>query len=77
MSHMIAEMYEAFRAAGVDDAQARAAAAAIPFTGDFATRADVADLKVELTEVKGYLEVVKFVYGPIVIALLLKLVFFP
>ena len=41
------------------------------------TRADVADLKAELAEVKRDLKVVKFVYGPIVIALLLKLVFFP
>ena len=81
MSQIIAEVYDAFRAAGVDDARARAAAAASPFAGDFATRADVAELKAELkaeiAEVKGDLKVLKFVYGPIMIALLLKLVFFP
>lgn len=77
MSHIVAEVYDAFRAAGVDDAQARAAAAAIPFSADFATRADVAEVKAELADVKADLKVLKFVYGPIVIALLLKLVFFP
>ena len=74
MSQIVAEVYDAFRAAGVDEAQARAAAAALPVSQDLATKADLARLEGEL---KGDLKVLKFVYGPIVIALLLKLVFFP
>jgi hypothetical protein len=81
VSRINAEVYGAFSAAGVDDARVRAAASAIPFAGDFATRADRAEWKAELragmAAVKGDLTVLKFVYGPIVIALLLKLVFFP
>ena len=74
MSQIVAEVYDAFRAAGVDEAQARAAAAALPVSQDLATKADLARLEGEL---KGDLKVLKLVCGPIVIALLLKLVFFP
>ena len=74
MSQIVAEVYDAFRAAGVDEAQARAAAAALPVSQDLATKADLARLGGEL---KADLKVLKLVYGPIVIALLLKLVFFP
>ena len=74
MSQIVAEVYDAFRAAGVDEAQARAAAAALPVSQDLATKADLARLEGEL---KGDLKVLKFVHGPIVTALLLKLVFFP
>ena len=35
------------------------------------------ELKAEIAEVKADIKVLKFVYGPIVMALLLKLVFFP
>ena len=77
MSHIIAEVYDAFRAAGVDDAKARAAAAAIPFSGGLATKPDIAEVKAEITDLRADIKVLKFVYGPIVIALLLKLVFFP
>ena len=77
MSHIVAEVYDAFRAAGVDDAQARAGAGAIPFSADFANRADVAEVKAELADVKADLKMLNFGHGPVVIALLLKLVFFP
>ncbi len=81
MSHIVAEVHDAFRAAGVDDERARAAAAAIPFGGDLVTKRDLAEVKAELkagiAEVKADIKVLKFVYGPIVMALLLKLVFFP
>ena len=81
MSLIVAEVYDAFRAAGVDDARARAAAAAIPFGGELVTKADLAEVaaavKAEIAEVKADIKVLKFVYGPIVMALLLKLVFFP
>ena len=58
----------------MDEAQARAAAAAFPVSHDLATKADLARLGGEL---KADLKVLKLVCGPIVIALLLKLVFFP
>ena len=81
MSLFVAEVQDAFRTAGVDDARARAAAAGIPFGGDLVTKADLAEVKAELNaemaEVKADIKVLKFVYGPIVMALLLKLVFFP
>ena len=81
MSHLVTEVYEAFRLAGVDDAAAKAAAAAIPLGNDLATVADVNRIKAELVRVeadlKADLKVLKFGYGPAILGLLIKLAFFP
>ena len=81
MSHLVAEVYEAFRLAGVDDAAAKAAAAAIPLGNDLATVADVNRIEPELARVeadlKADLKVLKFGYGPAILGLLIKLAFFP
>ncbi len=80
MSHLVTEVYEAFRLAGVDDAAARAAAA-IPLGNDLATTADVNRIETELVRVeadlKADLKVLKFGYGPAILGLLIKLAFFP
>ncbi len=81
MSHLVTEVYEAFRLAGVDDAVAKAAAAAIPLGNDLATTADVNRIETELVRVeadlKADLKVLKFGYGPAILGLLIKLAFFP
>ena len=81
MGHLVTDVYEAFRLAGVDDAAAKAAAAAIPFGNDPATAADVNRLEAELVRVeadlKADLKVLKFGYGPAILGLLIKLAFFP
>ena len=50
MAHVNVEMYDAFRAAGVSDAQAKAAAAAVPATRDIATGRDLSELSASLAE---------------------------
>ena len=81
MSHLVTEVYEAFRLAGVDDAAAKAAAAAIPLGNDLATTADVNRIETGLARVeadlKADLKVLKFGYGPAILGLLIKLAFFP
>lgn len=81
MGHLVTEVYEAFRLAGVDDAAAKAAAAAIPLGNDLATAADVNRIEAELVRVeadlKADLKVLKFGYGPAILGLLIKLAFFP
>ena len=44
----VIEIYDAFRAAGVDDATAAAAAAAVPVEQELATRQDIANLRAEI-----------------------------
>ena len=70
MTHIVTGVHEAMKVAGVDDEPAKAAAGAIPLATDLATKADIAELKADI-------KVLKFVHGPVVILLLLKLVFFP
>lgn len=53
MSHLVAEVYEAFRAAGVDDTTAKAAAGAIPLAHDVATRKDIECVRREIAEFKA------------------------
>ena len=77
MSHLVTEVYEAFRLAGVDDAAAKAAAAAIPLGNDLAIAADVNRIETRLARVEADLKVLKFGYGPVVLGLLIKLAFFP
>ena len=77
MSVIVSEVYDALIEAGASHDKARAAAAAIPVGEQLATKADIADLKADI-------KVLKAVFGPIVIGLLLsitgmvfKLAFFP
>ena len=81
MSIMIAEVYKALVEAGASEDSARAAAGAIPIAEDLATKQDLtdlrADLKQEIADVKSDLKIMKFVYGPAVLLMLAKLVFFP
>jgi hypothetical protein len=53
VSHLVAEVYEAFRAAGVDEPTAKAAAGAIPLSHDIATRADIERVRREMGEFKA------------------------
>ena len=78
--------------AGAPEDSARAAASSIPVAKDLAGKQDIAALRAELkqeiaevrqeiaalrTEVKSDLKIIKFVYGPAVLLMLAKLVFFP
>ena len=53
MSHLVTEVYEAFRAAGVDESASKAAASAIPLAHDIATRADIERVRSEIGEFKA------------------------
>ncbi len=85
MSVMVAEVYRALLSAGADEELAREAALAVPGTGDLATKADLKDLELRLgADIKKLelrfgrdMAVLKFAYGPVIIALLVKLAFFP
>jgi hypothetical protein len=53
VSHLVTEVYEAFRAAGVDESASKAAASAIPLAHDIATRADIERVRSEIGEFKA------------------------
>ena len=55
MSAVVKEVYDAFRSAGVTDELATAAAQSIPVSTDLATRADVRDLRAEISAVRAEL----------------------
>lgn len=72
MSVMVSELYEALRAAGVEDSQARAAAEAV--LSELVTKADLhvamADLKADLIKVQiGSMVAMTAIYGGLVAAL--------
>ncbi len=73
MSIIVSEVYDALLEAGVSEAKAKAAAGAIPVADHLATREDIAALKAEIAALK----MAVFTFGPIILALLIKLVFFP
>ena len=87
MSIIVAEVYEALIEAGVSESKARAAAAAIPAGAELAKQQDLAAVKQDLAAVKqdiaklqSEVAVVKsavFTFSPVIVALLVKLVFFP
>ena len=118
MSQIVTEVYDAFRAANVDDDLARAAAGAIADREGLVTKLDLeravgqvkADLtaqigrveadfkaeivrvetgfkaeigrvetylKAEIASLKADLKLLKIAYGPAILGLLIKLVFFP
>ena len=59
----------------------KAAAGAIPIARELATKEDLRELRDEMGERFGKLErdlaVLKFAYGPVILALLVKIAFFP
>ena len=92
MSLMVAEVYEALIEAGTSEQKAKAAAGAIPVSGELATKEDLRELRDELGERIDQVErglgerigrlergmaVLKFGYGPAILALLVKIAFFP
>lgn len=62
MSAIVKEVYDAFRSAGVSDAEATAAAQAIPLTGELATKSDIKELELRMT-VKFYTALALVVAG--------------
>ena len=78
---MVAEVYEALIEAGTSEQKAKAAAGAIPVAGELATKEDLRELRDEMGERFGKLErdlaVLKFAYGPVILALPVKIAFFP
>lgn len=74
MSQMVVEVYDALRAAKVDENLAKAAAGAIGNREDLVTKLD---LERAVNGLKSDLNLVKFGYGPTILGLLIKLVFFP
>ena len=84
MSVIVSEVYDALLEAGASEEKAKAAAGAIPVGEQLATKADLAPLTTHISQLEADVRVIKAVYGPIVIGLLLsiagmvfKLVFFP
>lgn len=77
MSVIVSEVYDALISAGAPEAQARAAAAAIPIQDNLATKQDITELKGELKAEIAVLKFAIFTFFPITIGLLLKLAFFP
>ena len=92
MSLMVAEVYEALIEAGTSEQKAKAAAGAIPIARELATKEDLRELRDELGEriekveremgerfgkLERDMEVLKFGYGPAILALLVKIAFFP
>ena len=88
MSVISTEMYEALLLANVPADKAKAAAGEVAKTQEFATKADLLELGAQLqseldkrfAELDKSLAIVKFAVfsgGSIILALLIKLVFFP
>ena len=73
MSVIVSEVYDALLEAGASEEKAKAAAGAIPIGQQLAIRQDIVDLKAEI----AVLRFAMFIFGPLILALLLKLVFFP
>lgn len=73
MSLIVSEVYDALIDAGASEAKAKAAAAAIPVGEHLATKDDITQMKAEIAGLK----VAVFTFGPLILALLIRLVFFP
>ena len=78
------EMHEALLLANVPSDKAKAAAGEVANTRDFATKSDLLELQSKMdtrfADLEKSLAVLKFAIfsvGPIILALLVKLVFFP
>ena len=92
MSQIVTEVYDAFRAANVQEDLAKAAAGAISGREDLVTKLDLErdvnrmqteigrvdnGLKAAIADLKADMKLLKFGYGPAILGLLIKLVFFP
>ena len=77
MSIIVSEVYDALLKAGASETKAKAAAAAILVGEHLATKEDIAELKAELKPEIAALKVAIFMFGPLILGLLVKLVFFP
>ena len=80
MSVIVSEVYDALLSAGAPEAQARAAAAAIPIQDNLATKQDILKLREEIATIKAEVAILKFAiftFFPITIGLLVKIAFFP
>lgn len=91
MSLIVAEIYDALIEAGTSDEKAKAAAGAIPLAERLATKEDLDALKAatkkdldaleanfneRFAKIERDMALVKFIYGPVVLALLVKIAFF-
>jgi len=87
MSLIVAEVYDALIEAGTSDEKAKAAAGALPIAERLATKEDLDDLRRQFNDLRGQfserfakierdLALLKFGYGPVVLALLVKIAFF-
>ena len=87
MSLIVAEVYDALIEAGTSAEKAKAAAGAIPLSERLATKEDLDELKASFKELEASfnerfakierdLALLKFGYGPVVLALLVKIAFF-
>lgn len=91
MSLIVAEIYDALIEAGTSDEKAKAAAGAIPLAERLATKEDLDELKAatkkdldaleanvneRFAKIERDMALVKFIYGPVVLALLVKIAFF-
>lgn len=87
MSLIVAEVYDALIEAGTSEEKAKAAAGAIPLAERLATKEDLDELKANFNELKASfnerlakierdLALLKFGYGPAILALLVKIAFF-
>ena len=80
MSMIVSEVYDALIEAGTSEEKAKAAAGAIPMVERLATKDDVALLKDDIAVLRHDLTALKlgvFSSAPAILALLVKLVFFP
>ena len=73
-SHVHIGLYDALREAGASEETARAGAVDIPVAQNLATKEDLLQAIAPLDRAMA---VLKYGYGPIIIGLLVKLVFFP
>ncbi len=79
MSLIVSEVYDALIEAGTSADKARAAAA-IPVAGSLATREDITEVKQDIARLDKKIAVLNlavFSFGPAILAMLVKLIFFP
>ena len=82
MSLIVIEVYDALIEAGASEEKAKAAAGAIPLAQGLATKEDLRKPRVRvglderLARIDRDLALLKFGYGPIILALLFKIAFF-
>ncbi len=80
MSLIVSEVYDALISAGASEEKAKAAAGVIPVVENLATKDDIGVLKDDIAVLRHDLAILKlatFSFAPAVLALLVKLVFFP